>query len=242
MAPCPGNPPKIRTAFAYASLIIFAATTPGCSVYMEATRPTPVDLTQFQAGQSRDAVVESIGTPIGTTNESDGDSCDSYQLYTHGYGAGGKAGLAVLEGAADVFTLGIAEAVTTPVEGATKNEKRPVLFCYKDGKLARLTESGKPLISSTPVTDAAPVADAAQATPNGAPQSTPASQSGNIDTSNPAKSTSAAAAAPTQPAKVAKVTVPAAAAPVSAAPAFAVSPAPAVKPAVDWQPVSPATE
>lgn len=226
---------RSRIAFACASLIALAATVAGCSVYMEATRPTPVDLAQFQAGQSRDQVVEAIGTPTGTTNESDGDSCDSYQLYTHGYGAGGKAGLAVLEGAADVFTLGIAEAVTTPVEGATRNEKHPVLFCYKDGKLARLSESGKPLISSMAI------ADSTHSSSNSGTSGSQA-QSGTVNAPNPPRRTGAVTATTTQSAIVTKVSVPAATASTTAAPAPLISPAPAVTPAVDWQPASPAAE
>ena len=115
----------------------------GCSVVMEATRPTPVDLTQFHPGESRDDVVGVIGAPTGTVASSVGEACDAYELYTHGYGAGGKVGIAVLEGAADVFTIGLAEAVTSPVEGATRNQKHTVLFCYKDSKLARLKENGQ---------------------------------------------------------------------------------------------------
>jgi len=112
-----------------------------CSVYMESTRPTPVDLTQFHDGQSRDSVLEQLGVPEGTFAESDGDSCDNYHLYTKGYGAGGKIPIAIAEGAADVFTLGIAEAVLTPTEGATKNVKHPVTFCYKNQTLARVTQT-----------------------------------------------------------------------------------------------------
>ena len=233
-------------AFAYAGLIASAASITGCSVYVEATRPTPVDLAQFHADESRDQVVETIGTPTGTTNESDGDSCDSYQLYTHGYGSGGKAGLAVLEGAADVFTLGIAEAVTTPVEGATKNEKYPVLFCYKDGKLARLSESGKPLITSEPA------AETAQANPSGATQTASVAQSGTDKAPSPPTSPGAVVGVPTQAAVVAKVAAPAATAPASATAASSTAPSPApasagsstlsVKPAIDWQPAAPATE
>jgi hypothetical protein len=107
---------------------------------MESTRPTPVDLTQFHDGQSRDSVLEQLGSPEGTFAESDGVSCDNYRLYTKGYGAGGKIPIAIAEGAADVFTLGLAEAVLTPTEGATKNEKHPVTFCYKNQALARVTQ------------------------------------------------------------------------------------------------------
>ncbi len=126
----------------HAALLLAIAGSAGCSVVMEATRPTPVNLSQFDPGESRDEVISMIGAPTGSANASDGASCDSYQLYTRGYGAGGKVGIAVLEGAADVFTLGLAEAVSSPVEGATRNEKHSVLFCYKDSKLARLTDNG----------------------------------------------------------------------------------------------------
>ena len=119
----------------------------GCSVYMESTRPTPVDLSQFQAGDARESVVERLGTPLSTASEADGASCDFYNLYTHGYGAAGKAGIAVLEGAADAFTLGLAEIITTPAEGLTKNETHPVTFCYRDAKLARIRESGNEIAS-----------------------------------------------------------------------------------------------
>jgi|SRR5580698_2088194 hypothetical protein len=111
----------------------------GCSIYMESTRPTPTDLTQFQVGEERDAVLETLGSPQSNVTESDGSSCDLYQLYTKGYGAGGKIPIAVAEGAADFFTLGLAEVVLTPTEGVTKNDKHPVTFCYKDQKVVRVT-------------------------------------------------------------------------------------------------------
>jgi hypothetical protein len=41
---------------------------------MEATRPTPVDLTKYQVGQSRDSVISRVGAPQGTTQYADGAS------------------------------------------------------------------------------------------------------------------------------------------------------------------------
>jgi len=131
-----------------------------CSIYMESTRPMPVDLSQFQAGDARESVVERLGTPLSTAGEADGASCDFYNLYTHGYGAAGKAGIAVLEGAADAFTLGLAEILTTPAEGLTRNETHPVTFCYRDAKLARVSESGNEIASF----GSAASSDASQAT------------------------------------------------------------------------------
>jgi hypothetical protein len=93
-----------------AMLLLSVALMPGCSVYMEATRPTPHNLTQFQPGQARDTVLERLGAPVNTVSETDGASCDFYQLYTHGYGAGGKVPIALVEAAADVFSLGLARS------------------------------------------------------------------------------------------------------------------------------------
>jgi hypothetical protein len=140
-------------------LLLQNLTLGGCSVYMEATRPTPVDLAQFQPGDTHDSVVERLGTPRSTANEADGASCDFYELYTHGYGAAGKVGIAVVEGAADFFTLGLAEAISTPAEGITRNETCPVAFCYRDQKLARISESGQ-VIASAPVSPPSKTAQA----------------------------------------------------------------------------------
>ena len=123
---------------------LLATCVTGCSVYMESTRPTPVDLNEYQEGMSRDAVLEKLGAPDTSAVEANGMSCDFYKLYTKGYGAGGKIPIALAEGAADVFTLGLAEIALTPTEGLTKNEKHPVTFCYRGQTLARVTGEGKP--------------------------------------------------------------------------------------------------
>ena len=127
---------------------LLASHVAACSVYMEATRPTPVDLTQYQEGMMLDALLEKLGAPDSTALESDGLSCDFYKLYTHGYGAGGKIPIAIAESAADFFTLGLAEVALTPTEGVTKNEKHPVTICYNAQKLARITEQGQPIVSA----------------------------------------------------------------------------------------------
>ena len=59
-----------------------------------------------------------------------------------------KSPLAVAESAADVFTLGLAEAVLTPTEGVTKNEQHPVTFCYKNNSLVRVVHAGSPATDS----------------------------------------------------------------------------------------------
>ncbi len=130
---------------------------------------------------SRDAVLEKLGAPDSTAVESDGTSCDFYKLYTRGYGAGGKIPIAVAEGAADFFTLGLAEIILTPTEGVTKNEKHPVTFCYSGQKLVRITGEGQPNVSAStnpPITAAPSPTSGAQpsTTPSATPSTSPSAQ------------------------------------------------------------------
>ena len=135
-------------SFRLVALALAMTALSGCSIAMEANRPTPVDLSQFQPGDTRDSVIQKVGAPLTVNSEANGASCDYYNLYTHGYGEAGKAGVALLEGAADAFTLGAAEVLLTPAEIVTKNETHPVTFCYRDGKLAQINENDQEIASS----------------------------------------------------------------------------------------------
>jgi hypothetical protein len=112
----------------------------GCGPVLEATRPDPVDISQFVPGETRFDVVAKLGAPIATV-PNNGQSCDVYQLYTRGPGSAGKGALAAGEAVGDVLTLGLAEVVWTPVEAATRNSKHPVTFCYdSNNKLVSVLE------------------------------------------------------------------------------------------------------
>src|SRR5712692_8654359 len=175
---------------------LLASQLAACSVYMEATRPTPVDLNDYQLGMTRDAVLEKLGAPDSTALESDGMSCDFYRLYTRGYGAGGKIPIAVAEGAADVFTLGLAEIVLTPTEGVTKNEKHPITICYNGQKLARITGEGQPVVSA----DKNPPITAASSATSDVPPGTTPSRAAAIASDQPKTNSEPAAAAAAIPA------------------------------------------
>jgi hypothetical protein len=124
-------------------LIWFAGvvTLGGCSTVMEANRPPSVNLHRFAAGERRFDVVADVGAPI--ASEKDGaKSCDIYKLYTQGVSDAGKGAIILTEAAADFFTVGLAEALTTPGEAMTKSKLHTVLFCYKDdGRLTSVTAS-----------------------------------------------------------------------------------------------------
>src|SRR6202167_5015761 len=155
-------------------LIAMVSLITGCSIAMEATRPAPVRLAQFDPGERRDDVVKKLGEPISTTTDADGASCDLYSLPLSGYGNWAKAGIAFGEFLADVGTIGIAEVVSTPTEAATRNKKTPVWFCYRNGVLARVTPKrleGEDLASSersasmTPASAASPITNPQAAAP-----------------------------------------------------------------------------
>jgi hypothetical protein len=154
-------------------LITIAGLIAGCSVVMEATRPAPVRLAQFDPGESRDDVVAKLGEPVSTTIDADGANCDLYSLPLAGYGNWAKAGIAFGEFLADVGTIGIAEVVSTPTEAATRNKMTPVWFCYRKGLLARVTPkrlegedlaASEHIASTAPASTTSPAAASTQAT------------------------------------------------------------------------------
>jgi hypothetical protein len=156
----------------------------GCSVYMEATRPTPVDLAKFQPGDSRSSVTQELGSPVTTSKGGGGTSCDLYLLYTKGYGVAGKVPIAVGELAADVFTVGLAEIILSPTEAVTRNEKRTVWFCYQNDALVSVTVKSAGTERSTPATP----------TPSSASTPVPSETSAPTNLATPVRSNLATAA------------------------------------------------
>lgn len=123
-------------------IVVLFVVVAGCAPINELNRPDPVDLSKITPGAKRIDVIAELGVPTATIQDS-GNSCDVYQLYTHGPDAGAKAGIALVEGAADVFTLGLSEVLFTPIEAGTNSVKHTVLMCYgSDGLLNLVKESG----------------------------------------------------------------------------------------------------
>lgn len=133
-------------------IVLVVCVVSGCSIYMEATRPTPIKLAKFSPGDSRTSVMEQLGEPVTTSKGEGGARCDLYLLYITGYGTAGKAPIVVGEAAADFFTLGLAEIVLSPTEAATRNEQKPVWFCYRNDALLSVTPKSAETGTSTPPT------------------------------------------------------------------------------------------
>jgi len=82
---------------------------------MAATQPGQKDLSLLSKGQPRAKLIAEFGPPQHTEMRN-GQRVDIFS-FIQGYHGAEKAGRAVLHGAADVVTLGLWEAVGTPVEG-----------------------------------------------------------------------------------------------------------------------------
>ena len=86
----------------------------GCSVYMAAHQPSEKNIALFKVGTSRDALIAEFGVPV-TSGVRNGKKYEIYR-FKQGYSQGAKTARALVEGTADVFTLGVTEVISTPVE------------------------------------------------------------------------------------------------------------------------------
>ena len=125
------------------AIVALAVAATGCSTVMEANRPAATNLSRYALGESRVDIVAKMGMPSGSVKDGE-HTCDVYKVYTKGTSAAGKGAIILGEAAADFFTLGLAEAITTPGEAVSKANMHTVLFCYgSDGNLAQLKDEGR---------------------------------------------------------------------------------------------------
>lgn len=105
-----------------------------CSVYMATNQPPKRNLAVLRPGTDRDLVIAELGAPVTTEKTSDG-SKDIY-TFVQGYSKLNKAGRALFHGTADLFTIGLWEAVGTPVEGAFDGKRISVRVTFDpEGKV-----------------------------------------------------------------------------------------------------------
>jgi hypothetical protein len=88
----------------------------GCSVVMAAHQPSRKDVALFSEGIPRNLVLAEVGPPV-TSEMKDGKRVEVF-AFTQGYSKAARVSRTIGHGAADVFTLGLWEAVGTPTEAA----------------------------------------------------------------------------------------------------------------------------
>ena len=98
-----------------------ALTGTGCSVVMAAKQPSRKDVKVFSQGMPRSLVLAEVGAPV-TTETQAGKRVEVY-AFTQGYSKAARVSRSIGHGAADVFTLGLWEAVGTPTEAAFNGKR-----------------------------------------------------------------------------------------------------------------------
>jgi len=121
---------KNQTIAKITVIILAVFTLSGCSVYMATQQPDKRDLSVLKTGTSRPEVIAGLGAPIHTDKKAD-STIDIFK-FTQGYSTGVKASRAVFHGAADIATLGLWEALGTPIEGAADGNEVSLIVIYDE--------------------------------------------------------------------------------------------------------------
>jgi hypothetical protein len=101
-------------AAAATMLVVLGVVTSGCAVVMAAKQPSKKDLGLLSPGVPRNLVLAELGQPVATETRT-GKRVEVYS-FVQGYSKGVRVSRSIAHGAADVFTLGLWEAVGTPTE------------------------------------------------------------------------------------------------------------------------------
>ncbi|MCO6439372.1 MAG: hypothetical protein J5J06_19965 [Phycisphaerae bacterium] len=118
-------------------IIVLLITLSGCSVVMAARGERPPDLSAIRPGVSKTETELALGTPDSTIQHQHG-STSIYQFETDNEPSPGRA---VAHGALDVLTLGIWEAIGTPIELATGENEILVIEFDKDDRIVSVNKS-----------------------------------------------------------------------------------------------------
>lgn len=103
----------------------------GCSVGMALSGKEDPTLSVIRTGASRGEIELQLGEPVVVVREDNGNyRC----LYEFSQGKNPSAGRAIAHGVMDVLTMGIWEAVGTPIEGFKGTQKRLQIVYGPDNK------------------------------------------------------------------------------------------------------------
>jgi hypothetical protein len=172
--------------------LTFVALLPACSTHRGSKPPTAVNLDRYDGSTHRADVLGSLGLPEYSTADRDGATCDHYRLYTLGYGTADSIPVSIAHNVTDAATVGLAGLGLPPAKRAYEHKKRPVIFCYRNSQLARITE----IDSAGTLAASNPHQVAVQSNRTESPQSSPAAASPTISS---AANSPAGPAMPTSP-------------------------------------------
>jgi hypothetical protein len=122
-------------------LVVVLLAACGCSVGMALSGKQDPNLSVVRSGASRGEIELQLGAPISVIEEGK-DRCRC--LYEYDMGNSPSAGRAIAHGAMDVLTLGIWEAVGTPIEGFKGDKRRLQIVYGPDNKVVDVVASAPP--------------------------------------------------------------------------------------------------
>ncbi|MGD0289526.1 MAG: hypothetical protein ABSC63_07735 [Candidatus Binataceae bacterium] len=148
----------------------------GCSLYFENKRPDYTDVTKVHKGTPRYDVMAAFGKPIESYKQ-DGKDVDVFQADPNGRYAGTKTAVTTFNTVADIFTIGMWEAVATPAEMLTKHKLTTYVVTYAPDQTVESIEAvaAPPKPSEETAAATAPTGPAGHPTPleSASPAATP---------------------------------------------------------------------
>jgi len=115
----------------------------GCSVYYESKRPEYIDVTSLHVGMERYEVTALLGKPADSYKK-DGMEVDVFLIDPNGRYLMTKVAVNTFDVAADVFTLGMWEAVATPAEMLTTHKNTTYMITYNASEKVASIDTLKP--------------------------------------------------------------------------------------------------
>jgi len=120
-------------------LIVAVLVTSGCSVSMAAKCPPKLDTGEAQVGKTRSELIAELGQPAFSGKDSQGNEYDTFSAL-EGCGRAAKTARAVFWALLDFGTIGIAELLLTPTEGAIQGGKVKLIVTYKNQRVINIAE------------------------------------------------------------------------------------------------------
>lgn len=113
---------KLQVLAAFGILVLSLT---ACSVAKVSKLPSKKNMDLVEVGQHRAVIVAEFGEPV-ESEELDGKIVEIY-AFEKGHSAGGKLLRGFTYGAAGVYTLGISEVVTNPLESTISDQDKVVM-------------------------------------------------------------------------------------------------------------------
>src|SRR5713226_2839057 len=110
-------------------VFLILAVASGCSIWMETKRPDYTDVSVVQKGTPRYLATAVFGKPV-ESYKNGGKDVDVFQADPKGRYTGTKVAVSSFNSVADIFSLGMWEAVATPAELLTKHKLTTYVVTY----------------------------------------------------------------------------------------------------------------